>query len=245
MLKYILYLSTFLQHQAQGSICSAFCLLSPAGAQRGTLPCNYTNLIYKSTSSADLWTPHLAELLLSVLQSELFVAMQESKGWWAVSFIKPYYKPDGCLEVSGVKLFSLTNISSCMCSVSQPWLCFQQPWAWCCSLCWLPALSCCLLPGTAHPARQERLQPHTHGKLTRHPMNARTWTLECMNLITGRESKQGCALIFSRKLTLLHFHPSSLLNMQQQQLTFTEVGREGERVKVLNFHQTWTINHNL
>lgn len=70
--------------------------------------------------------------------------------------------------------------------------------------------------------------------------------LECMNLITGRESKQRCAPIFSRKLTLLHFHPSSLLNMQQQQqLTFTIVGREGKNVKVLNFNQTWTINHSL
>lgn len=36
ILKYILSLSTFVQHQARGSICSAFCLLSPAGAQRDT-----------------------------------------------------------------------------------------------------------------------------------------------------------------------------------------------------------------
>lgn len=85
MLKYILCFSTFVQHQAQGSICIALCLPSLAGAQRWTLPCNYTNLIYKSTSYTDLWTPHLAEFLLSVPQPETFVAMQESRGWWAVT----------------------------------------------------------------------------------------------------------------------------------------------------------------
>lgn len=86
ILKYILCFSTFVQHQVQGSICIALFLLSLAGAQRGTLPCNYTNSIHKSTSYTDLWTPHLAEFLLSMPQPELFVAMQESRGWWAVTF---------------------------------------------------------------------------------------------------------------------------------------------------------------
>jgi len=53
------------------------------------------------------------------------------------------------------------------------------------------------------------------GKLTAHPVNARTWTPECMNLITGRGSKQLRAPVFCRKLTRLHLHARSLLTMQE------------------------------
>lgn len=246
ILKCILYLLTFVQHQAQGSICSPFCLLCLAGAQRGTLPCTYTNLICKSTSCTHLWTPDLAELLLSVPQSEPFVAMQESGVWWAVTFCQTILQTwrmfssvwDQTVFSHQHRLVAHVQFHNSACTSGS-----TESAALLSILCWLPALL--FTPGTAHPA-QRSSSSHTHGTLTGHPMNARTWTPECMNLIAGRESKQRRAPIFSRKLSLLHFHPSSLLNMQQQQqLTFIEVGREGRRVKVLNFHQIWTINHNL
>lgn len=94
VLKYIFFLSTFLQHEMRSSACSTCCQFFLAGAWRGTPPDTSTPII--SISLTNLlavltpWTPHFAELLPSVLQPELFVAMQEQSVDGQLIFFKPY-----------------------------------------------------------------------------------------------------------------------------------------------------------
>lgn len=159
-------------------------------------------------------TPSLAGPQVSVPQFEAFLAIQEHSVAGQPTSSKAYYNFG---RISRIELFSVISTPSCTCSFSQCCLFLNKHYLYSCNLCWLPALYFCLCSAEDDSTCSWEAPPATRlrGKLTGHCVNARAWTLECTNLITGRQSKQLCATIFSRKLTLLHFHPRSLLNMQQ------------------------------